>query len=75
LICSNWLKSKTTSSDHYVSDTLKNLTFYQNLADAVKDADFIQENGPERIDLKKTYMHSSLKTAPKIALSPQVHLA
>jgi 3-hydroxyacyl-CoA dehydrogenase len=32
---------------------LNNLRFYQNIADAVKDADFIQENGPERIDLKK----------------------
>src|ERR1700681_3716671 len=30
------------------------LSFTAALTDAVKDADFVQENGPERIDFKKT---------------------
>ncbi|WP_151802694.1 3-hydroxyacyl-CoA dehydrogenase NAD-binding domain-containing protein [Acinetobacter guillouiae] len=58
-------EEQTTSSDHYVSDTLKNLNFYQNLADAVKDADFIQENGPERIDLKKDLYAQLTQNCPK----------
>ncbi|OTG65363.1 hypothetical protein B9T25_12260 [Acinetobacter sp. ANC 4470] len=36
-----------------IADILKNLNFFKDLVDAVKDADFIQENGPERIDLKQ----------------------
>lgn len=36
-----------------VSEVLDNLTFFKDLASAVKNADFIQENGPERVDLKQ----------------------
>jgi carnitine 3-dehydrogenase len=32
----------------------KRLSFTASLADAVKDADLVQENGPEKIDFKKT---------------------
>jgi carnitine 3-dehydrogenase len=46
-------EEKNISAEDYIAELLENLKFYQNLADAVKDADFIQENGPERIDLKK----------------------
>jgi carnitine 3-dehydrogenase len=34
--------------------TKNRLTFTTTLADAVKDADLIQENGPEKIDFKRT---------------------
>ena len=44
---------KNRASESYISELLTNLNFYQNLADAVRDVDFIQENGPERIDLKQ----------------------
>lgn len=33
------------------------LSFTANLADAVKDADLVQENGPEKIDFKRTLYH------------------
>ena len=33
------------------------LTFTAALADAVKDVDLVQENGPEKIDFKKTLYH------------------
>lgn len=46
-------EQKQSDSESYITGLLNNLRFYQNIADAVKDADFIQENGPERIDLKK----------------------
>lgn len=58
-------EEKNTSSDAYISDTLKNLTFFNHLADAVIDADFIQENGPERIDLKKDLYTQLTQNCPK----------
>src|SRR6516165_2667134 len=33
--------------------TLSRLKFTDDLSEAVKDADLVQENGPERIDFKK----------------------
>lgn len=48
------LKSdQENKSVNNIPDLLKKLNFFNNLTDAVKDADFIQENGPERIDLKQ----------------------
>lgn len=46
-------ESHHTTAEAHVVATLTNLHFHQNLEDAVREADFIQENGPERIDLKK----------------------
>lgn len=48
------------------------LTFHKTAADAVKDADFVQENVPERIDTKKalfTEVERSLKTSAIVASS------
>lgn len=50
--------------DH-VADTLKKLVFFNNLIDAVKDADFIQENGPERIDLKQDLYAQITQNCPE----------
>lgn len=58
-------EEKNAPSDVYISDILKNLSFYPNLADAVKDADFIQENGPERIELKKDLYAQLTQYCPK----------
>lgn len=48
-----------------IADILKNLNFFNNLVDAVKDADFIQENGPERIDLKQDLYVQITKNCPE----------
>ncbi|MEI0709683.1 3-hydroxyacyl-CoA dehydrogenase NAD-binding domain-containing protein, partial [Pseudomonas aeruginosa] len=42
-----------TDSIHHLQDIFLNLELYNNLKDAVIDADFIQENAPERLDLKQ----------------------
>lgn len=38
---------------HSLQDILSNLEFHNNLKDAVADVDFIQENAPERLDVKQ----------------------
>ncbi|HAV5604246.1 TPA: 3-hydroxyacyl-CoA dehydrogenase, partial [Acinetobacter baumannii] len=38
-----------TDSSHHLQDIFLNLELYNNLKDAVIDADFIQENAPERL--------------------------
>lgn len=40
------------------------LTFTSDLADAVKDADFIQESGPERLDIKHALIAAIEAAAP-----------
>lgn len=42
-----------------------NLSFHPNLSDAVKDADFIQENGPERLDLKQSLYEEMTQHCPQ----------
>ena len=44
---------------------LKNLNFTNNLAEAVKNSDLIQENIPERLQLKKLVIKNISKFAPK----------
>ncbi len=44
---------------------LKNLIFSSNIEDAVSNADLIQENVPERLDLKKKVINQLSKFAPK----------
>ena len=44
---------------------LKNLNFTNNLAEAVKNSDLIQENIPERLQLKKKVIKDISKFAPK----------
>lgn len=47
------LRQGDEENNKSIKEIMQNLEFCQNLKDAVKNADFIQENGPERIDLKK----------------------
>lgn len=42
----------------------EHLTFTTSLADAARDADFIQENGPERIDVKRSILAEIESSAP-----------
>jgi 3-hydroxyacyl-CoA dehydrogenase len=49
-----------------------NLKFTAALATAVRNADFVQENGPERIDLKKSYMGNSTTCCRRTSLSHPV---
>ncbi|WP_312969250.1 3-hydroxyacyl-CoA dehydrogenase NAD-binding domain-containing protein [Acinetobacter gerneri] len=46
------------------NDLLDKLHFCENLVDAVKDADFIQENGPERLDLKLSLYQEMTENCP-----------
>ena len=48
-----------------ITDTLKNLIFFNCLSDAVKNVDFIQENGPEKIELKKDLYKRITENCPK----------
>ena len=45
-------------------DYIKNLYFSENLSTAVKEADFIQENGPERLEIKKELYHQITAYCP-----------
>lgn len=56
---------KQGDSESYITDLLNNLSFYGHIVDAVKDADFIQENGPERIDLKKHLYAQLTQNCPR----------
>lgn len=50
--------------------TQSNLTFTANLPAAVADVDFVQENGPERIDFKKKlYSDLDLLLAPEVIIA------
>ncbi|MGL2992141.1 3-hydroxyacyl-CoA dehydrogenase NAD-binding domain-containing protein [Acinetobacter nosocomialis] len=42
-----------TQPSRHLQDVLSNLELYNNLKDAVTDVDFIQENAPERLDIKQ----------------------
>ena len=44
---------------HSLQDILSNLELHNNLKDAVADVDFIQENAPERLDVKQNYIKTS----------------
>lgn len=58
-------KSANQVADQHVAEILKNLVFFNDLSDAVKDADFIQENGPERIDLKQDLYAQITQNCPE----------
>lgn len=45
--------------------TPERLTFVSNVADAVREADFIQENGPERIEIKQALIAEIEAAAPE----------
>src|SRR5699024_2139092 len=45
------------------------LRFADNLAEAVTDADFVQENGPERLEVKQSLLAEIDAAAPKSATS------
>jgi len=50
----------------------ENLRFTPSIADAVRDAEFVQENGPERLEIKRTMLaeiESTLAPAALIATS------
>lgn len=55
----------------YFNDTEKaetafaSLTYYTDLAEAVKDADFVVEAVPERIDIKQSFYENLAKVAPE----------
>lgn len=64
-----------TDSSHHLQDIFLNLELYNNLKDAVIDTDFIQENAPERLDLKQNLYQGITSYCPEktlIASSSQV---
>ena len=50
--------------------TRSRLSFHENLDEAVADAFLVQENGPERVDIKRTTMAQISAAAPANALPP-----
>lgn len=53
---------------HSLQDVLSNLELHNNLKDAVTDVDFIQENAPERLDLKQKLYQDITSYCPKKTL-------
>ncbi len=45
--------------------SMERLRFVRNVEDAVQDADFVQENGPERIEIKHELFAKMSKAAPR----------
>lgn len=50
------------------TSVLDNLTFAPSLAEAVADADFVQENGPERLEVKQSMLAEIDAAAPEVAV-------
>lgn len=57
-----------TQSSHSLQDILSNLELHNNLKDAVADVDFIQENAPERLDLKQKLYQDITSYCPEKTL-------
>jgi len=53
------------ASQNEVDETMGRLTYTNDLAEAVKDADIISESIPENIDVKKTFYKKLAKLAPQ----------
>lgn len=59
------LNKDLENTDHRsIQEIMLNLQFCKKLQDAVRNADFIQENGPERIELKKELYEMISKDCP-----------
>lgn len=57
-----------TDSSHHLQDIFLNLELYNNLKDAVINVDFIQENAPERLDLKQNLYQEITSYCPEKTL-------
>ncbi|MDX7879788.1 3-hydroxyacyl-CoA dehydrogenase NAD-binding domain-containing protein [Acinetobacter nosocomialis] len=57
-----------TQSSRHLQDVLSNLELYNNLKDAVTDVDFIQENAPERLDIKQKLYQDITSYCPEKTL-------
>lgn len=55
-------------ADVGATSLLANLTFASNLAEAVTRADFVQENGPERLEVKQSMLSEIDAAAPETAI-------
>ena len=53
------------ASQNEVDETMGRLTYTNDLAESVKDADIISESIPENIDVKKTFYKKLTKLAPQ----------
>ena len=53
------------NSSELIGNYLEQLSFHQCIEDAVKDVDFIQENGPEKIELKQDLYRQITQFCPK----------
>jgi len=53
------------ASQNEVDETMGRLTYTNDLAESVKDADIISESIPENIDVKKTFYKKLAKLAPQ----------
>ncbi len=57
-----------TQPSRHLQDVLSNLELYNNLKDAVTDVDFIQENAPERLDIKQKLYQDITSYCPEKTL-------
>ncbi len=57
-----------TQPSHSLQDVLSNLELHNNLKDAVTDVDFIQENAPERLDVKQKLYQDITSYCPEKTL-------
>ncbi|MFI8126839.1 3-hydroxyacyl-CoA dehydrogenase NAD-binding domain-containing protein [Acinetobacter sp. ABJ-A23_2] len=57
-----------TQPSHSLQDVLSNLELHNNLKDAVADVDFIQENAPERLDVKQKLYQDITSYCPEKTL-------
>ncbi len=48
-----WLLDQNAEHTYSQQDVLLHLEIFNHLKDAVSDVDFIQENAPERLDVKQ----------------------
>jgi carnitine 3-dehydrogenase len=68
LVASYWPTLETLGAASTSSASQKRLTFGKDLAEVLSGVDFVQENGPERLDTKRELMASIDAAIPDHAL-------
>lgn len=64
----SYLKKEGIYTEEQVRDFLKNVVYTTSVEEAVKNAQFIQENGPDRIEIKKNILSEIEKHASAEAI-------
>lgn len=64
----NFLINEKVYTEKEVDNFISDIVYTTSIEEAVKDADFIQENGPDRIEIKRSIFHEIETYAPATAI-------